>query len=246
MIKAVGVIPARLGSTRLPAKVLREIGGIPMICHVWRRASKASALSDLIVATDDESIVKCVTEFGGKAVMTRVDHPNGSSRAAEACGGFDADVVVNIQGDEPLIDPRNIDLVVEGFRRDPAQEVVTLAVKRTDREGYANPNVVKVVCGAKGEALYFSRSPLPYYRDEGTPVSYLKHLGIYGYKKQFLLKFVTWKTGRLEDFEKLEQLRILEQGASILVVETAFDSLSVDTESDLIAVESKMKTLSRE
>lgn len=243
MMKAVGIIPARLGSTRLPAKVLREIDGAPMIYHVWNRASKAKSLKDLIVATDDKRVADCVAGFGGRAVMTRADHPNGSSRAAEAAGKLDADIVVNIQGDEPMIDPRNIDRVVQGFDEDPAVDVVTLAVRRTDAEGYANPNVVKVVCGASGRALYFSRSPLPYYREPGSSAGYLKHLGIYGYRKDFLLKFVTWQAGRLEDFEKLEQLRILEQGHSILVLETQYDSLSVDTESDLAAVESKLKTV---
>jgi 3-deoxy-manno-octulosonate cytidylyltransferase (CMP-KDO synthetase) len=244
-MKAIGVIPARLGSTRLAEKVLRLIDGRPMIQHVWERASKAKKLADVIVACDDDRIVDCVETAGGKVLLTRKDHPNGSSRVAEIAQREKADILINIQGDEPMIHPDGIDQIVEAFEKNPSLQVATLAVPRHDREDYLNPNVVKVVCDAKGNALYFSRSPIPHYRGQETgPVHYLKHLGIYGYRRDFLLKFVTWETGVLEDHEKLEQLRILEQGFDIRVIETLHDAFSVDTAEDLKLVESKIKSLS--
>lgn len=240
-MKTIGVIPARLGSTRLHEKVLKPIGGRPMIQHVWERASQAKRLAEVIVACDDLRIKDCVEGFGGRAVMTRADHPNGSSRVAEIAARENADVFINIQGDEPMIHPAGIDRVAEAFAENPDLQVATLAVPRTDRDDYENPNVVKVVCDGEGKALYFSRSPIPHYRDKPAgPVSYLKHLGIYGYRKRFLLQFVTWKPGRLEQDEKLEQLRILEQGIAIRVIETPHDSFSVDTAEDLALVEKKL------
>ena len=241
--KAVGVIPARLGSTRLAEKVLRSIHGRPMIQHVWERAREAKNLSDLIVACDDQRILDCVTSFGGKALLTRADHPNGSSRVAEAASKLEADLFLNIQGDEPMMHPAGIDGLVEAMRDNPEISVGTLAVRRNLDEDYENPNVVKVVCSAGGNALYFSRSPLPYYREKGRPDStYLKHLGIYAYRRDFLLQFVTWPAGSLEDREKLEQLRILERDFAIRVVETTYDSWSVDTAEDLRLVEAKLKS----
>lgn len=243
-MKAVGIIPARMASTRLSQKVLRPIAGKPMIYHVWQRVKQAKLLSDLMVACDDERIAACVREFGGKAVMTRVDHPNGSSRVAEAAENLDASVIVNIQGDEPLIDPANIDAIVEAFRARPEDQVVTLAIRKTDRADYENPNVVKAVTDASGYALYFSRSPVPFFRDPGESVfSYLKHLGIYGYRREFLLKFITWESSVLEKIEKLEQLRILERGYRLRVVETSKDSIGVDTEEDILKAESEFKKL---
>jgi 3-deoxy-manno-octulosonate cytidylyltransferase (CMP-KDO synthetase) len=245
-MKVIGVIPARLGSTRLAEKVLKPIGGKPMIQRVWERASQSKKLSQLIVACDDVRILECVKGFGGKAILTRADHPNGSSRVSEIASRENAEVFINIQGDEPLINPQGIDQLVACFEKNPEIQVATLAVKKNSFEEYQNPNVVKVVCNALGDALYFSRSPLPFFREipEGG-VSFLKHLGIYGYKKDFLLKFVAWKTGFLEDREKLEQLRILEKGIPIRVIETAFDSFSVDTQEDLEVVEAKIKSLAQ-
>ena len=242
-MKTIGVIPARIGSTRFHEKVLKPIDGRPMIQHVWERARQAERLADVVVACDDLRIKNCVEDFGGRAVMTRVDHPNGSSRVAEIAHRENADIFINIQGDEPMIHPAGIDQVAEAFAENPDLQVATLAVRRTDRADYENPNVVKVVCDEEGNALYFSRSPIPHYRDKPAgPFSYLKHLGIYGYRKNFLLQFVTWKAGRLEQDEKLEQLRILERGITIRVVETPHDSFSVDTAEDLIVVEEKLKT----
>lgn len=240
-MKTIGVIPARLGSTRLHEKVLKPIQGRPMIQHVWERASQAKKLDDLFVACDDARIVECVEAAGGKALLTRQDHPNGSSRVAEIASRERADIFINIQGDEPLIHPEAIDQLADVLRKDSEIQAGTLAVRRFDREGYENPDVVKVVCDRKGDALYFSRSPLPYFRDAGDSFSYLKHLGIYGYRRDFLLQFVMWKPSALEMQEKLEQLRILEQGFSIRVAQTVHDCRSVDTAGDLQWVEDKLK-----
>lgn len=241
-MKIIGVIPARLGSTRLEAKVLRPLNGVPMIQHVWQQAKRAAKLEDLIVACDDQAIFDCVEGFGGKAVMTRADHPNGSSRIAEVLKDCDCGAAVNIQGDEPLIEPENIDLIAQAFIEDESCEVATLAVRKTECEAWLDPNVVKVVCGLNGNALYFSRAPIPFVRDEkNKDVSFLKHVGIYGYRKDVLLRFAEWPAGKLEVIEKLEQLRILEQGVSIRVIETSHDSVSVDTEADAQNVEAILK-----
>ena len=240
-MKAVGVIPARLGSTRLAQKVLLPLNGVPMIVHVWKRACLAKKLSDVIVACDDAAIEACVRQAGGKAVMTRRDHPNGTSRVAEAAAKLDAEVLINVQGDEPLLDPRNIDGLVKAVEDHPETRVATIGVRKTDREEFENPNVVKVVSDRAGNALYFSRSPVPFFRDTGSVFSYVKHLGIYGYRKDFLLEFVTWEISKLEEIEKLEQLRILERGIPLRVVESTFDSMSVDTSEDALAVEKALR-----
>ena len=260
-MKALGVIPARLGSTRLPEKILRAIGGKPMIQHVWERAKQAKKLEDVIVATDDTRIQQCVEGFGGKAFMTRKDHPNGTSRIAEVMGRFKQDLVINIQGDQPLVDPKALDEMVSIFERSKNVEMLTLAVRMTDKASFENPNVVKVVCDAEGNALYFSRAAIPFFQGklnsplkesevhgaspgrlgkenksqgkQASAFSFLKHLGVYGYRRDFLLKFVAWEPGILENIEKLEQLRVLERGRSIRVIETAYDFISVDTEEDL-------------
>ena len=268
-MKALGVIPARLGSTRLSEKILRNISGKPMIQHVWERAKQAKGLEDIIVACDDERIQKCVESFGGKAFMTRKDHPNGTSRISEVMEHFKQEIVINIQGDQPLVDPNALDEMVSIFEKSPGVEVLTLAVRMADKAAYENPNVVKVVCDADGDALYFSRAIIPFFQGKpnsllkeskdnwaspGNPLgkenkcqdkqnctfSFLKHLGVYGYRRDFLLKFVAWKPGILENIEKLEQLRILERGRSIRVIETKYDFISVDTEEDLKEVESRL------
>lgn len=244
--KVIGVIPARLGSTRLQEKVLKPINGKPMVEWVWKRASQAKFLTDVIVACDDVRIEAAVKNFGGKAIMTDVNHPNGSSRVAEVASKTDAEIYINIQGDEPMINPQGIDQLAEVLVREKELQVATLAVRKDSAEDFENPNVVKVVCRENGDALYFSRSPLPYYREKPAGgATFLKHLGIYGYRKNFLLQFVTWKPGTLENFEKLEQLRILERGIPLRVIETVHDSLSVDTAADLAAVEARMKEVQR-
>lgn len=246
MKKALGVIPARLGSTRLPEKILRLIAGKPMIQHVWEGAKKAKKLEDVVVACDDERILKCVEAFGGKALMTRSDHPNGTSRIAEVMEHFNHDWVINIQGDQPLVDPEALDEMVSIFEASPKTEVLTFAVRMTDRASYENPNVVKVVCDDSGCALYFSRAMIPFFQGkQHCAFSFLKHLGVYGYRRDFLLQFVAWEPGVLENIEKLEQLRILERGRSIRVIETQYDFISVDTEEDLKEVESRLLRTSR-
>ena len=240
-MKIIGVIPARLGSTRLPEKVLQPIAGQPMIQHVLRRVKQAKRLHEVIVACDDPRILKCVEAAGGRAVMTKREHPNGTSRVAEIAQREKADVFLNIQGDEPMIRPEAIDELAEIFLEDSQVQVATLAVRSSDEENFRNPNVVKVVCDQQGNALYFSRSPVPHDRNGEKPLSFLKHLGIYGYRRDFLLEFVSWKPGALEMREKLEQLRILERGRKIRVFETAFDSVGVDTEEDLEKVEFQIK-----
>jgi 3-deoxy-manno-octulosonate cytidylyltransferase (CMP-KDO synthetase) len=241
-MKALGVIPARLGSTRLPEKILRSIGGKPMIQHVWERARQAKKLEDVVVATDDSRIQQCVEGFGGKAFMTRRDHPNGTSRIAEVMGHFNQDLVINIQGDQPLVDPKALDEMVSIFERSRDVEMLTLAVRMTDRASFENPNVVKVVCDAEGDALYFSRATIPFFQGKSDcAFSFLKHLGVYGYRRDFLLQFVSWGSGGLENTEKLEQLRVLERGRSIRVIETEYDFISVDTEEDLQEVEKRLQ-----
>jgi len=241
-LKALGVIPARLGSTRLPEKILRSIGGKPMIQHVWERARKAKKLEDVVVATDDVRIQQCVEGFGGQAIMTRKDHPNGTSRIAEVMAHFKHELVINIQGDQPLVDPEALDEMVSIVEKDPGVEMLTLAIRMTDRETYENPNAVKVVCDAAGDALYFSRSPIPFFQgSQDRAFSFLKHLGVYGYRRDFLLQFVGWGPGVLEGHEKLEQLRVLERGRSIRVIETEYDFISVDTEEDLQEVEKRLQ-----
>lgn len=242
-MKALGVIPARLGSTRLPEKILREIAGKPMIWHVWHRAKQAKKLEEVIVATDDARIRTCVEGFGGKAVMTRADHPNGTSRIAEVMEKFKRDIVINIQGDQPLVDPAALDEMAGIFEKDKKTDVLTLAVRMTDKAAFENPNVVKVVCSEDGNALYFSRAQIPFL--QGKPCcefSFLKHLGVYGYRRKFLLEFVGWRPGALENTEKLEQLRILERGREVRVIETAYDFISVDTEEDLGEVERRLNS----
>ena len=241
-MKALGVIPARLGSTRLPEKILRSLDGKPMIQHVWERAKRAKKLEDVIVATDDVRIQKCVEGFGGKAFMTRKDHPNGTSRIAEVMGHFKQDLVINIQGDQPLVDPKALDEMVSIFEKTRDVEMLTLAIRMTDKASFENPNVVKLVCDGDGNALYFSRATIPFFQGkQDCTFSFLKHLGVYGYRRDFLLEFVAWKPGVLENIEKLEQLRVLERGRSIRVVETAYDFISVDTEEDLKEVEKRLK-----
>jgi len=240
---AVGVIPARLGSTRLSEKVLREIDGKTMLEHVYACAKQSTKLQDVLIATDDEKVKACAEGFGAKVLLTREDHPNGTSRIAEVAKGIDADVFINIQGDQPVLDAGAIDAMVDALEADSDLDVVTLAIRMTDRDAYQNPNVVKVVVNDKGNALYFSRGMIPYDRDAEKDFSFLKHLGLYGYRKKFLLDFVTWEAGRLEEIEKLEQLRILENGFPIRVLETSFDIVSVDTEEDLKTAESRLNTL---
>lgn len=231
-MKAIGVIPARYASSRLPGKPLAEIAGKPMIEHVYRRAEQAKCLQGVYVATDDQRIFDAVRAFGGQVVMTREDHRSGTDRIAEAVGALDVDVVVNVQGDEPLLDPAEIDAVVAPFAERPELVMSTAAVPITDLRDVADPSVVKVVLDVRGDALYFSRLPIPYYRS-GEDGPHLKHIGLYAYRKEFLLTYAGLAPTPLEAIEQLEQLRVLEHGYRIHVVQTEKDAISVDTPEDL-------------
>jgi 3-deoxy-manno-octulosonate cytidylyltransferase (CMP-KDO synthetase) len=233
-MKIIGIIPARYGSTRLEGKPLMDICGKPMIQHVVEAAQKAHLLAGVIVATDDQRIVWAVESFGGKASLTSVDHKTGTDRVAEVAASLDADVVVNIQGDEPLLNPAMIDEVTEPFLRDPALLMCTMCTPILEEEKLNNPHVVKVVFNQDGYALYFSRSLIPYPRKRENFVAY-EHLGLYGYRKDFLMKYIKIPQSRLEINESLEQLRVLESGYPLKVVVTAqaYNGLSVDTQEDL-------------
>lgn len=234
-MRRVALIPARYGSTRLPGKALAVVAGKPLIRRVWEQAHKIPGLDGLWVATDDERIRDCVLGFGGQVLMTRPDHPSGTDRLAEAAsllglGPFD--LVVNIQGDQPLFPPRVVTALVALFEQDCSLVMATPARRFTDPALAADPNVVKVVWDHRGRALYFSRSPIPCWRNGERPV-YFRHLGIYVYRVGFLQDFVSLPPGRLEQAEKLEQLRALEYGYAIRVLETEGETLEVDTPADL-------------
>jgi 3-deoxy-manno-octulosonate cytidylyltransferase (CMP-KDO synthetase) len=239
-MKALGVIPSRYASTRLPGKALISLAGKPMIERVWERARQAASLSGIVVATDDERIASAVKAFGGDAVFTRPDHRSGTERVAEvAAAREDIEIFVNVQGDEPLIEPAAIDQAVEALREDADAKVATLAVPIANAADIMDPNVVKTVVDFDGNGLYFSRAPIPWVRDRAAPVHarHLKHLGLYAYRREALLEFATFPQGDLERVEQLEQLRWLENGYRIRVVETEHDSIGVDVHEDVARVE---------
>lgn len=234
-MRAVGVIPARYASTRLPAKALIPIAGKPMIQHVYERAASAESLSRVLVACDDERIRAAVEAFGGEAVMTRPDHSSGTDRVAEAVREVDAEVVVNIQGDEPLIDPEDIDLAVRPLAEDPACVMATLVTPITEECDLEDSACVKAVLDLSGHALYFSRSLVPFCRGAKaiTEQTVYRHVGLYAYRKGFLLTYASLAPTPLQQAESLEQLRVLEHGYRIRCVETPRESIGVDTERDL-------------
>ena len=230
------VIPARYASTRLPGKPLADICGRPMISRVYDRVKKAERLDDVVVATDDERIVEAVEKHGGKAIMTRKDHPTGTDRLAEVATRYaDAELIINVQGDEPLIAPSVIDGLVGAFDDDKEPSMATVMTEITDEDEAKNPNNVKVVTDKNGYALYFSRSLLPYPRIAGKAKVH-KHIGIYAYRRDFLLKYAKLAPTPLEEAESLEQLRALENGYKIKVIETKEKFVGVDTAEDLAKV----------
>ena len=235
----IGILPARWGSTRFPGKPLHLIAGKPLIQHVWERCKRAQNLSDILVATDDERIFQAVEAFGGKAVMTSTNHPTGTDRLAEAVSQIPgATHILNIHGDEPLIDPTLIDELAQALIDDPQLHMVTAANPLAPSDpAIADPNVVKVVLKKNGHALYFSRSPLPYFRNPVPGLQVLRHKGIYGYRRDFLETFVTWPPSPLEQAESLEQLRALENGANIRVLITNDTSPGVDTPEQALEIE---------
>ncbi len=245
-MKIIGIVPARHASTRFPGKPLALIAGKPLIQRVVEQCQKARSLSEVIVATDDVRIAEAVQNFC-RVEMTRADHPSGSDRIAEVAARCGGDAVINIQGDEPLIDPAVIDAVADALANN---EMSTAATQIQEASEYDNPNVVKVVVNAAGRALYFSRRTIPYLREAANgPVReqlaafpFLKHLGIYGYRRETLLKLVRFPVSPLESAEKLEQLRALENGIQIAVVKVDYDSVGVDLPEDVARVEKILTT----
>jgi 3-deoxy-manno-octulosonate cytidylyltransferase (CMP-KDO synthetase) len=234
MPSVVGVIPARYGSSRLPGKALVDLQGKPLLYHVYHRSSRARSLNRVLIATDDERIHKAALEFGAESVMTGKGHRSGTDRIAEAVQDMAADIVVNIQGDEPLIDFLAIDQVVALLEEDSAADMATLKSPISSNDDLVNPNVVKVVTDEKGYALYFSRAPIPYLRkDEDLPEHFYRHIGLYAYRRDFLIQFTKWSPSPLEILEDLEQLRALEHGARIKVGITETHVFGVDTPQDL-------------
>jgi len=240
-VKVIGVIPARWGATRFEGKVLANLMGKPVIQHVWENAKKARTLDDLVVACDDERILKVVEEFGGKALYTSPDQPSGTDRLAEVVNPMEVDIAVNIQGDEPLVKPIMIDNLVIALENEKTAQMATVIKKVEDDSELTNSNVVKVVVDRNGYALYFSRYAIPYNRTgSGEPDKrpvYFKHIGLYAFTKDFLFTFRNLPKSSLENAEKLEQLRVLEYGYKIKTVETKLDTVGVDTPEDLKRVE---------
>lgn len=225
-----GIIPARWGSTRFPGKPLHLIAGKPLVQHVWERAQHCKRLDQITIATDDERILNTALSFGAHAVLTSADHPTGTDRIAEAVSSYpDAAYVINIQGDEPLIEPSLIDELATALHQNPDISMATAANPIKDQEAMNDPNVVKCVLTQNGEALYFSRSPIPYQRADSPELKLYRHKGIYAYRRDFLEKFVIWPPSPLELAESLEQLRALENNARIKVLITSDDSIGVDT-----------------
>ncbi len=235
-MKVIGVIPARYGSTRFPGKPLKQLQNKPLIQHVYEQASRSKAMDQLLVATDDQRILECVRSFGGEAVLTPANLPSGTDRCAYVIQSRPCELAVNIQGDQPFINSDLIDNCIKTLDQHPDCPVATAARQHITPEELADPDVVKVLVNRNNEALYFSRQKIPYIRT-GETISgshpALKHIGLYVFRKEFLLNYVRQAASPLERLEKLEQLRVLENGAKIYVVITTRDSLGIDTPADL-------------
>lgn len=234
-MNAIAIIPARLGSTRLPRKILREIAGKPMLAHVYKAARACGSLERVIVATDSPEIMDVCARNGWEVQMTSASHASGTDRVHEVAGRMEADVYVNVQGDEPLVRPQHLSALLE-LMKNTEIEVGTVKTPCSP-EDIPNPNAVKVVTDLAGRALYFSRATIPHDRDGAREVRYFKHLGLYAYRKASLDRFCALPQSELERAERLEQLRFLENGIPIYVAETPFDTIGVDTEEDLRRVE---------
>jgi 3-deoxy-manno-octulosonate cytidylyltransferase (CMP-KDO synthetase) len=246
IVRAVGIIPARYGATRFPGKPLADLCGKPMIQWVWEGACQSRSLSRIVVATDDMRIMKTVEAFGGEAVMTATHHASGTDRVAEVAKDMDADIVVNVQGDEPLLNGRIIDVLVSAFAEDGEVKMATLASRMAKDDDPADPNTVKIVTDKSGNALYFSRHPIPFVRTRATDAKWnghLQHIGIYGFRKDFLLRFTSLDPTPLEQIEGLEQLRALEHGFGIKVVVIDHRGISVDTPDDLLTARRLMRKI---
>ena len=241
MKKTVGIIPARWGSTRFPGKLLHPIAGQPLLQHVWERCQQAQSLDAVIIATDDMRIAQAAFDWGAEVSLTSSQHASGTDRIAEVARNLRGVVdIVNVQGDEPLIDPKLIDRLAAALRRDRTLEMITAAHPFENAAEASSPHQVKVIVDLRGNALYFSRFAIPFPRDRSAPVKYLRHQGIYGFRRKTLLQFVKWKSTPLERAESLEQLRALENGVKVYVLITKHGSPGVDTLEDAVALERKL------
>ncbi len=241
MKKTVGVIPARWGSTRFPGKLLHPIAGQPLLQHVWERCQQAQSLDAVIIATDDMRIAQAAFDWGAEVSLTSSQHASGTDRIAEVARNLRGVThIVNVQGDEPLIDPKLIDRLAAALRRDRTLEMITAAHPFENAAEASSPHQVKVIVDLRGNALYFSRFAIPFPRDRSAPVKYLRHQGIYGFRRKTLLQFVKWKSTPLERAESLEQLRALENGVKVYVLITKHGSPGVDTLEDAVALERKL------
>jgi 3-deoxy-manno-octulosonate cytidylyltransferase (CMP-KDO synthetase) len=246
MTKIVGIIPARWGSTRFPGKPLHPIAGKPLLQHVWERCRHANALDSVIIATDDMRIAEAVFAWGAEVSLTSPRHASGTDRIAEVAAKMrGVSHIINIQGDEPLVEPALLNRLVRRMQRDPQIEMITAVHPFADAADAQSPHQVKAVLDRQGHTLYFSRSAIPYSRGTTAPIQYYRHQGIYGYRREFLLRFVRWKPAPLEKAEALEQLRALENGVKIHVVVTASGSPGVDTPDDARAIERQLRAASR-
>jgi 3-deoxy-manno-octulosonate cytidylyltransferase (CMP-KDO synthetase) len=240
-MKSIIVIPARFGATRFPGKSLARIDGKPMIQWVWEAASRSRLTEQVVVATDDDRIADVAAKFGADVVMTKRSHRSGTDRVAEVADKLSAQIYVNVQGDEPLLSPGAVDELIRGMMESPRIPIGTLAHRIESEEEWRSPEVVKVVCNRHHEALYFSRSPLPFQRTFDLKAPLLRHVGIYAFRARALATFVSLKPSPLELAESLEQLRALEHGLTIQVIETKYRCLVVDTPADLARVETAMR-----
>lgn len=235
--RVVAIIPARFASTRYPGKVIAPLQGHPLVYHTWQQATQATLVSRVIVATDAAEVMAALADYPIEVIMTRGDHATGTDRIAEVAATLEADIVVNVQGDEPLIEPAAIDAVIQPLMEDLSLQMVTARRRITDRKAIDDPNVVKVICDGRDRALYFSRLPIPYVRDDSDRAAamdcYWQHIGLYVYRRDFLLAYTQLSQTPLEKLEKLEQLRALEHGHEIAVIETNYEVIGVDVPSDL-------------
>jgi 3-deoxy-manno-octulosonate cytidylyltransferase (CMP-KDO synthetase) len=231
-LKTIAMIPARYASTRFPAKLLQKLGNQTVITMVYQNTKKTGLFDEVTVVTDSELIYNEIKNIGGHVVMSKGNHESGSDRIAEAVADMEVDVIVNVQGDTPFIEREPLEKLLQPFT-DPTVEVASIMQRITDEALIQNPNCVKVCVDKQGNALYFSRSVIPYPRSRTEQTIYYKHIGVYAFRKQTLLQFTQWPISALEDTEKLEQLRYLENGVRIRMVETAFTSVEIDTPEDL-------------
>jgi 3-deoxy-manno-octulosonate cytidylyltransferase (CMP-KDO synthetase) len=240
-MKIAALIPARYGSTRLPAKLVQDLGGISVIQRTYVSTLATGIFDEVWVVTDHEEIDRQIRELGGKVFLSQKSHESGSDRIAEALELVDADLIVNVQGDEPFQDPKSLKDLVAVFER-PKVKVASLMCRIPEDEAYS-PNAVKVVLDEKMNAIYFSRSPIPFNRDRNEAIFYWKHIGIYAYTRELLLEFTSWPKGRLEQIEMLEQLRMVEKGVKIRMVETTHQAIAIDTKEDLDRARNFLKSI---